>query len=107
MPSLYAYERMWSESNPSGTYPAPGASNVHESDRINSGWNYFVVKSIALSYDFGNNPIKGIKGIKSLSATVNFQNFITFSNQRGYNPENGDIKYPWVKIVNIGVNAKF
>lgn len=107
MPSLYAYERMWSESNPSGTYPAPGASNVHESDRINSGWNYFVVKSIALSYDFGKNPIKGIKGIKSLSATVNFQNFITFSNQRGYNPENGDIKYPWVKIVNIGVNAKF
>ena len=107
MPSLYAYERMWSESNPSGTYPAPGASNIHESDRINSGWNYFVVKSIALSYDFGKNPIKGIKGIKSLSATVNFQNFITFSNQRGYNPENGDIKYPWVKIVNIGVNAKF
>lgn len=51
--------------------------------------------------------LKGIKGIKSLSATVNFQNFITFSNQRGYNPENGDIKYPWVKIVNIGVNAKF
>lgn len=44
-------------------------------------------KSIALSYDFGKNPIKGIKGIKSLSATVNFQNFITFSNQRGYNPE--------------------
>ncbi len=107
MPSLYAYERMWSESNPSGTYPAPGASNVHESDRINSGWNYFVVKSIDLSYDFGKKPIKGIKGIKSLSATVNFQNFITFSNQRGYNPENGDIKYPWVKIVNIGVNAKF
>lgn len=45
MPSLYAYERMWSESNPSGTYPAPGASNIHESDRINSGWNYFVVSS--------------------------------------------------------------
>lgn len=107
MPSLYAYERMWSESNPNGTYPAAGASNIHESDRINSGWNYFVIKSIALSYDFGKNPFKSIKGIKGLTASVNFQNFITFSNQRGYNPENGNITYPWVKIINIGINAKF
>lgn len=107
MPSLYAYERMWSESNPNGTYPAAGASNIHESDRINSGWNYFVIKSIALSYDFGKNPFKKIKGIKGLTASVNLQNFITFSNQRGYNPENGNVTYPWVKIVNIGINANF
>ena len=34
VPSKYAYERMWSPSNPNGTYPAAGASNTHESDRV-------------------------------------------------------------------------
>lgn len=107
VPSKYAYERMWSPSNPNGTYPAAGASNTHESDRVNSGWYYFVLKSMALNYDFGRNPFKAVKGIKGLSASLNFQNFITFSSQRGYNPENGDTSYPWIKSVSISVNAKF
>ena len=50
---------------------------------------------------------KTIKGIKGLSASLNLQNFVTFSNQRGYNPENGDTAYPWIKTVSISVNAKF
>lgn len=104
LPSKYAYERMWSPSNPNGTFPRAGASNVYLSDRTNSGWNYYVVKSIALSYDFGSNLIKGVKG---LSAYVNLQNFITFANHRGYNPENGDTSNPWVKSVTVGVNVKF
>lgn len=107
LPSKYAYERMWSPSNPNGTFPRAGASNLYLSDRSNSGWNYFIIKSIALSYDFGNNPIKGIKGIKGISAFVNLQNFITFANHRGYNPENGDTSNPWIKTITIGVNAKF
>ena len=107
VPSKYAYERMWSPSNPNGTYPAAGASNTHESDRVNSGWYYFVLKSMALNYDFGRNTFKAVKGIKGLSASLNFQNFITFSSQRGYNPENGDTSYPWIKSVSISVNAKF
>lgn len=107
VPSRYAYERMWSPSNPNGTYPAPGANNSHESDRINSGWYYFVLKSIALNYDFGRNPFKNLKGIKGLSASLNFQNFVTFSGQRGYNPEDGDTSYPWIKTISISVNAKF
>ena len=107
LPSKYAYERMWSPSNPNGTFPRAGASNLYLSDRSNSEWNYFIIKSIALSYDFGNNPIKGIKGIKGISAFVNLQNFITFANHRGYNPENGDPSHPWIKTITIGVNAKF
>lgn len=104
LPSKYAYERMWSESNPNGTFPRAGASDVYLSDRTNSGWHYFIVKSIALSYDFGRNAIKGVKG---LSAYVNLQNFITFANHRGYNPENGDTSNPWAKSVTVGVNVKF
>jgi len=107
VPSRYAYEHMWSASNPNGTYPSAGASNTHESDRINSGWYYFILKSIALNYDFGKSPFKSIKGIKGLSASLNFQNFVTFSNQRGYNPENGDTTYPWIKTVSVSISAKF
>ncbi len=107
VPSQYAYEHMWSVNNPKGNYPAAGASNIHDSDRINSGWYYFVLKSVTLNYDFGKNPFKAIKGIKGLSASLNFQNFVTFSNHRGYNPETGDIRYPWIKTVNVGISARF
>lgn len=106
VPSKYAYERMWSPSNPNGTYPAAGASNTHESDRVNSGWYYFVLKSMALNYDFGRNPFKAVKGIKGLSASLNFQNFITFLVKE-------DIIQKWGyilsmdKSVSISVNAKF
>lgn len=108
IPSKYAYERMWSESNPNGTFPRAGAQNMHNSDRTNGGMRYFMIKSIALSYDFGANPFGNkLKGIKGLSATLNMQNFITFANHRGYNPENGDISNPWVKTISLGINAKF
>ena len=40
-----------------------------ESDRVNSGWYYFVLKSMALNYDFGRNPFKAVKGIKAVSYT--------------------------------------
>ena len=106
IPSKYAYERMWSTSNPNGTFPAPGASNTYMSDRTCANWNYFILKSISLHYNFGNKPFD-VKAIKGLSAFVNFQNFVTFSSQRGYNPESGDTTYPWIKTVNIGVNVKF
>ena len=44
LPSKYAYERMWSPSNPNGTFPRAGASNLYLSDRSNSGWNYLLSK---------------------------------------------------------------
>lgn len=106
IPSKYAYERMWSTSNPNGTFPAPGANNIYMSDRTCANWSYFVLKSISLNYNFGKNPFN-VNAIKSMSAFVNFQNFVTFSSQRGYNPETGDTTYPWIKTINIGLNIKF
>lgn len=107
VPSRWAYERMWTTSNPKGTLPSPGANNIYQSDRTNKGKYYFVVKSIALSYDFGYQPIKACKVLKGITAGVNLENFITFANQRGYNPENGDTSYPWIKTVNFNLNVKF
>lgn len=50
IPTTYAYKRMWSESNPNGTFPAAGAKGVFLSDRTNGDWRYFILKNIQLSY---------------------------------------------------------
>lgn len=105
IPTTYAYKRMWSENNPNGTFPAAGAKGVFLSDRTNGNWKYFVLKNIQLSYDF-SDLIK-INAVKSLVFNVNFQNFVTFANHRGYNPENGDVSNPWAKSIIFSINAKF
>ncbi len=105
VPSKHAYERMWSPSNPNGTYPAPGAKNIKLSDRTNADWNYFILRNIQFGYDFSD--IIKIKGIRSLAFNVNLQNFFTAANHSGYNPENGDVGNPFTKIVLLGVSVKF
>ncbi len=105
VPSKYAYERMWSTSNPDGTYPAPGAKNIKLSDRTNGDWSYFILRNIQLGYDF--TGLLKIQGIRSLTFNVNLQNFFTLANHSGYNPENGDVGNPFTKIVLFGVSAKF
>ena len=105
-PSKYAYDRMWSESNTDGTFPRAGAKNVYFSDRTSAHWSYFILKNIKLGYDFSSN-LKHINWIKGLTVYVNAQNYISYANHRGYNPENGDTTYPWAKTMIFGINAKF
>ena len=105
IPTEYAYKRMWSESNPNGSFPAAGAKGVYLSDRTNGDWRYFILKNIQLSYDF--TDLLKVKSVKNLVFNVNFQNFVTFANHRGYNPENGDVSNPWAKSIIFSVNAKF
>ena len=107
VPGAWAYERMWTPENPDGFLPSPGANNVQMSDRIAAGKFYFVIKSIALNYDFGEAPFKWLPGVKGLAVGVNLQNFITFANQRGYNPETGDTSYPWIRTVSLNLSLKF
>ncbi len=105
-PSKYAYDRMWSENNPNGTFPRAGAKDVYFSDRTSAHWSYFIVKNIKLGYDFSPS-IKKINWVKELTVYLNAQNYISFANHRGYNPENGDTTYPWAKTMIFGINAKF
>jgi TonB-dependent starch-binding outer membrane protein SusC len=105
-PSKYAYDRMWSESNPNGTFPRAGAKDVYFSDRTSAHWSYFIMKNIKLGYDF-SSTIKSVNWIKELTVYVNAQNYLSSANHRGYNPENGDTTYPWAKTMIFGINAKF
>lgn len=105
-PSKYAYQRMWSEYNPDGTFPRAGAKDVYFSDRTSANWSYFILKNIKLGYDF-TPLIKNANWVKQLNVYVNLQNYFNHANHRGYNPENGDTTYPWAKTMIVGVNVKF
>jgi TonB-linked SusC/RagA family outer membrane protein len=105
-PSKYAYDRMWSETNPNGTFPRAGAKDVYFSDRTSAHWSYFIVKNIKLGYDF-SSVIRKYNWIKELTVYLNAQNYLSRANHRGYNPENGDTTYPWAKTMIFGINAKF
>ena len=105
IPTQYAYDRMWSETNPNGNFPAAGAHNTFLSDRTNGDWNYFILKNIQLAYNL--TSLIHVKTIRSLSVSLNFQNFVTIANHRGYNPVNGDISNPWARSVTLGINIKF
>jgi len=105
-PSKYAYERMWSESNPDGTFPRAGAKDVYFSNRTSANWSYFILKNVKLGYDF-TPLIKNANWVKQLNVYVNLQNYFNQANHRGYNPENGDTTYPWAKTMIFGVNVKF
>lgn len=104
-PTQYAYEHMWSPANPNGTFPAAGAHDIWLSDRSNGDWNYFILKNIQLTYNMAK--LIGIKTVKRVDVSLNFQNFVTFANHRGYNPVSGDVSNPWAKAVILGVNLKF
>ncbi|WP_455606566.1 TonB-dependent receptor [Bacteroides sp.] len=105
IPTQYAYKHNRNHENPDGDYPTAGAHDVYLSDRTNSNWKYFILKNIQVNYDLA--PLLKIKSVKSLKVNLNFQNFVTFANHRGYNPINGDTSNPWAKSIILGINAKF
>jgi hypothetical protein len=106
IPSKYAYDRMWSESNPDGTFPRAGAREVYFSDRTHGDKRYFIIKNIKLSYDIKPNMVN-MNWFNNITVYVNAQNYLSFSNFRGYNPENGDVNYPLAKTLIFGINANF
>ena len=106
LPTKYAYDKMWSESNPSGTFPRAGAQEIYLSDRTNGNWKYFVLKNIKLGYDV-SALLNDASWVKELNFYVNAQNYFTYANQRGYNPENGNTDYPFSKTMLFGISAKF
>lgn len=106
LPTQYAYDRMWSPENTSGTFPRAGAQEVYLSNKTNGDLKYFIVKTIKLSYDLSES-IKNVDWIKSLNVYANAQNFINSANHRGYNPENADVTFPYAKTIILGFSAKF
>jgi TonB-dependent starch-binding outer membrane protein SusC len=105
-PSKYVLDRMWSPTNPDGTYSRAGAKQAQFSDRSNGGRNYFIVRNIRLGYEFNRDIFKRLP-LQSFGVYVNAQNFFTATNFRGYNPETGDVSNPFAKTLMVGIDANF
>ena len=106
LPTKYAYDRMWSVDNPTGTFPRAGAQEISLSDRTNGGMNYFILKNIKVGYDF-SPMIRNLNWISELNVYINAQNYFTSANHRAYNPENGRVNFPYAKTMLFGIRAKF
>ncbi len=105
-PSKYALERMWSPSNPNGTFSKAGTKQGHFSNRSNGGRNFFIVRNIRLGYDFNPAILKRLS-VQNVNVYINAQNFVTFTNFRGYNAETGDVTNPFAKTLMLGFNFNF
>lgn len=73
--------------------------------------NYIRLKNLELGYTLPGN-ITRKAGIKQLRIYANIYNFLTFSSQKYFDPEQAETtysfaSYPQIKSFNIGVNLKF
>ena len=101
----------WTPENPNARYPrlspSPG-NNALPSDYWLADAAFLRVKYMQLGYNFEPNFVKSLK-LSSLRVFVNFQNGITLSKMKHFDPETrgSEANYPMMKVYTIGLNVKF
>lgn len=110
----------WTPANPSNTIPranAAGGQRILSSFHIEDG-SYLRLKNISLGYHLPQNLLRkaSLTGVK---VYVSAQNWVTFSNYKGYDPEVSRFggssidqgmdygSYPTSKTLLVGLNVKF
>lgn len=98
----------WTEKNHSTEYPRLRTSastlNSVNSDYWLYNTSYFRIKSIQLGYTLPANFTKKFN-VKRLRIYTNLENFFTFTDFEGYNPENTSMAYPLMKQCVFGINV--
>ena len=75
----------WTPTNPSNTIQkASNATSIYTDDRFVEDASYLKIRNIQLGYTL---PLKKITNGGSLRVYVSLQNFFTFTNYNGYDPE--------------------
>ena len=117
----YFHANAWSESNKSGTIPS--AVSIRTDNKFWSSTGtvfngaYFKIKQIQLGYTFPSNLMKKIK-VNSLRAYVSLDDYFTFSDYPGFDPETASSgsssslgidkgSYPTSKKIVLGANISF
>lgn len=100
----------WTPENKSTIYPrlltSGSALNTAYSDYWLYNTSYFRVKSLQLGYAFPRQMTNRLK-IDRLRVYADLENYFTFTDFKGYNPENSGISYPLMKQWIIGLNIAF
>jgi TonB-linked SusC/RagA family outer membrane protein len=110
----------WTASNPSNEIPratSTGGQRILSSFHIEDG-SYLRLKNISLGYSLSKNLLNGLY-IRSAKVYISAQNWLTFTNYKGYDPEvsrfgTSSISqgmdyggYPAAKTILVGLNLKF
>jgi TonB-linked SusC/RagA family outer membrane protein len=99
----------WTSENRSTKYPRlqiAGTSNTYYSDYWLYNTSYFRIKSTQLGYTLPKKLTSKFQ-IERLRVYTNLENYFTFTNFEGYNPENTTMDYPLMKQCVIGLNLTF
>lgn len=120
-PSQAAFDQRWRGEGSSNSIDKPSVNSGSSiRDYANSLWvengSYLKLRDITLGYNFSSALLKSIK-ISAIRIYVSAQNYITFTNYSGYDPEaswnvtaiNGWDRgvYPSMKSVTAGVKVNF
>lgn len=104
---LKQFQNQWSETNRNTSIPKLYASNEKNnqvSDYYLYDASFLRVKTIQLGYTIPKNLIPKVR----IRAYCNLENFFTITSYPGMDPEmDGDVGYPILKTVSLGVNIKF
>jgi hypothetical protein len=114
---LDVYNDHWTPTNTNASNPIISADNDFlPADDFIQDASYIKIRSINLAYQFNT---KSISWLNKAQVYVNAQNFFTFTNYQGYDPEvnsypGGDLRlgvdqdaYPSTKTITMGVRLSF
>ena len=98
----------WTEENHSTKYPrlltSAATLNTVNSDYWLYNTSFFRIKSVQLGYTLPERFTQRFS-VKRLRIYTNLENYFTFTDFEGYNPENPSMSYPLMKQWVIGVNV--
>lgn len=106
----------WTPDRPNARLPQVTPSDVDDDNYVASDFwlqegSYLRMKNIQLSYTLPSKWLS-LARIKKASVYVNAENYLTFSNYKGYDPEsilNASTlyHYPMLKTISAGINVTF
>ncbi|TKG97294.1 TonB-dependent receptor [Puteibacter caeruleilacunae] len=116
----YAVDEAWTpERGQSARFPrmtiTREKNSYADSDLYMWDASYIRLKNVQASYTFSDSPLLSRLGIKKLKVYVNGLNLLTFDHIKYFDPEAGtsnvdhenDIRYPMMRMYNMGVNINF
>ncbi len=103
-------ENAWRPSNPEATMPRLNIRGTEQNNVESDYWvadkSYMRIKNIQLGYQFPKKWTEKIQ-VSSARIYVSLENFFTFTNYKGIDPEVSGTNYPTLKQTVFGVNINF
>ncbi len=107
---LAKYKNQWSETNKNTNIPklyTGNEKNNQISDYYLYDASFLRIKNMQLGYTLPSSVRDRIK-LNSIRVYCNLENFFTITDYPGMDPEmDGDLGYPIIKTISLGVNIKF